>query len=81
MTSPKMLLDLGADDCLWAVTGDRAPYGFCGERRAERSPYCGAHSRIAYNKTWTPRAAIPEHEQRAATREMTAIARADSSKT
>ena len=49
---------------------------FCGDRRAARSPYCQRHSRIAFNRSWTPRAALDAEAQQAATRQLAAVAAA-----
>ena len=68
------LMDIGPTECLWPF-GDRAPFQFCGEPRAERSPYCPLHTARAY-ANWTARVALTADEQRAAIGELAAIAAA-----
>ena len=46
------ILDLGTGKCRWPV-GDpsSADFFFCGAKTAEGLPYCGHHSRMAYQPT------------------------------
>ncbi len=43
------LLELGEDKCRWPIGDPGAPeFFFCGGKPIEGLPYCGYHSRVAY---------------------------------
>lgn len=62
MSQRKTLLELTEDTCHWPV-GDpgSADFYFCGGKSLSGLPYCGHHSRIAYQPAADRRRSQPKH--------------------